>query len=224
MANTTVELNTSESTAVEFTPTLPDQTGIFEHGVFTDDDNQTAQIIVSESGPPNVTLSNLSIAGDGDTATVTAGNYDVSVTLSHDGGPDGAVPVELTLGNDTRGKAVLLNASETTTVTFENVIGGLSPGVYDVTVSAVNASITGEVTVSVAVGGNTDPATDTDGDGLLEDIDGDGEFTIFDVQTFFVNFQSGPVQDNPALFNFDESDDGEIDIFDVQALFLDLAG
>jgi CARDB. len=224
VANTTVELNASESTVVEFTPTLPDQTGTFEHGVFTDDDNQTAQITVGESGSPNVTLSNLSVAGDGDTTTVTAGNYNVSVELSHDGGPDGAVPVELTLGNDTTSKTVSLNASETTIVTFENATGGLSPGVYNITVSAVNASVAGGVTLSVAVGGNTDPATDTDRDGLLEDIDGNGELTIFDVQTFLTNFEDPGVQDNAALFNFDTNDPVDIIIFDVQSLFLDLAG
>jgi hypothetical protein len=187
-------------------------------------DKATAVETTPASGPPNVTLSDLSIAGHGNTTTVTPGNYDVSVELSHDGGPTGTVPVELSIGIETANETVSLNASESTTVTFENATGGLSVGVYDVIVSAGNASITGNLTLSVPVGGGTDPATDTDGDGLLEDIDGDGAFTIFDVQAFFTNFQSGPVQDNPALFNFDESDDGSVTIFDVQALFVDLAG
>jgi len=224
VANTTLELNASESTTVEFSPTLPDQTGTFEHGVFTADDNQTAEITVVDPEPPIVTLSNLRVAGQGANATVLAGSYNVSVTVSHDGGPGGVVPVELTVGPTTITETITLNTSETTTVTFENATDGLSPGIYTVTVSAVNASVTSEVTLSVIVGDNPNPATNTDDDGLLEDTDGDGAFTIFDVQTFFIEFQSDPVKTNSVLFNFDGSGDGAVTIFDVQALFLELAG
>ena len=52
VANTTVELDAGKSTTVEFTATLPEQTGSFEHGVFTDDDNRTAEIVLEEPGPP----------------------------------------------------------------------------------------------------------------------------------------------------------------------------
>jgi hypothetical protein len=71
--------------------------------------------------------------------------------------------------------------------------------------------------------GNGEFATDTTGDGLLDDVTGDGEFNIFDVQSFFTNFQTPVVQNNPEAFNFDGSADGEVNIFDVQALFLTLA-
>jgi PKD repeat protein len=152
------------------------------------------------------------------------GSYNVSVAVSHVGGPGGAVPVGLTIGTATANKTVILNASETITVTFESVTDGLSPGSYDVTVSIGNTSLTSTLTLSVPVGDNPDPATDTDDDGLLEDTDGDGTLTIFDVQTFFIEFQSDPVQTNSALFNFDGSGDGAVTIFDVQALFLELAG
>ena len=65
---------------------------------------------------------------------------------------------------------------------------------------------------------------DLDGDGLFEDVNGDGEFTIFDVQAFFTNFQSEIVQSNPAAFNFTEEEDPEeVTIFDVQALFQKLS-
>ncbi len=71
--------------------------------------------------------------------------------------------------------------------------------------------------------GNGEFATDTTDDGLLDDVTGDGEFNIFDVQSFFTNFQTPVVQNNPEAFNFDGSADGEVNIFDVQALFLTLA-
>jgi hypothetical protein len=64
---------------------------------------------------------------------------------------------------------------------------------------------------------------DLDVDGLYEDIDGDGELTIFDVQEFFLRFESQTVQDNAVFFKFQEdSEDEEISIFDVQALFVKL--
>ena len=75
----------------------------------------------------------------------------------------------------------------------------------------------------IDVNGNGEFATDTTGDGLLNDINADGEFTIFDVQAFFLNFETPTVQNNPEAFNFDGSDDGEVTIFDVQELFLNLA-
>ncbi|ERH09746.1 MAG: hypothetical protein J07HX64_01507 [halophilic archaeon J07HX64] len=62
--------------------------------------------------------------------------------------------------------------------------------------------------------------------GTFEDVDGTGEFTIFDVQLFFLNFSSDPVQNNPEAFKFSDPDaenPDDVTIFDVQALFLKLA-
>jgi PKD repeat protein len=58
---------------------------------------------------------------------------------------------------------------------------------------------------------------DPDDDGLYEDVDGDGEVDIFDVQTLFEKRDSQVVQDHVELFDFDNS--GSVDIFDVQKLF-----
>jgi len=64
-------------------------------------------------------------------------------------------------------------------------------------------------------------------DGTFEDVDGNGQFNIFDVQAFFINFNSTPVQNNAGAFKFSDPDaenpDG-VTIFDVQALFIALAG
>ncbi len=75
----------------------------------------------------------------------------------------------------------------------------------------------------IDVNGDGNIATDTTGSGLLNDVTGDGEFNIFDVQTFFLNFETPTVQDNPEAFNFDGSANDEVTIFDVQALFVTLA-
>jgi hypothetical protein len=64
--------------------------------------------------------------------------------------------------------------------------------------------------------GNNNP-TDTNGDGKLDDIDGNGELEIFDVQALFNNLGTDVIDNNAAKFNFD--DQGGVNIFDVQSLF-----
>jgi PKD repeat protein len=75
-----------------------------------------------------------------------------------------------------------------------------------------------------ALPGYENPPRDLDGDGLYEDIDGSGEFDIFDVQALFNTLTSDAVQNNPEAFTFsDDSDSDEVTILDVQGLFDDLA-
>jgi protocatechuate 3,4-dioxygenase beta subunit len=116
----------------------------------------------------------------------------------------------------------------------------LPPATYELTATADGyQDSTNEVTVtedettgydiSLSEGppslpGQEDQPQDLNENGLYEDIDGDGEFTIFDVQAFFTNFQSETVQSNPAAFNFTEEENPEeVTIFDVQALFQKLS-
>jgi hypothetical protein len=77
--------------------------------------------------------------------------------------------------------------------------------------------------VGIDVTGNGKPATDTTGDGRLNNVDGDDAFDIFDVQAFFSHFEKQPVQDNPDKFNFNGGTPADVTIFDVQALFTDLS-
>ena len=67
------------------------------------------------------------------------------------------------------------------------------------------------------VTGDGAPAQDLDEDGLYEDINGDGGFTIVDVQALFSNLDSDVVQNNVSKFDF--NGDGEVDINDVQRLY-----
>jgi len=64
-----------------------------------------------------------------------------------------------------------------------------------------------------------DPPQDPDGDGLYEDVDGDGELTVGDVQLFFENRDSEVIQTNAEFFNFSGTDPDEVTVADVQALF-----
>jgi len=67
--------------------------------------------------------------------------------------------------------------------------------------------------------GAESPPQDLDGDGLREDIDGDGSFTLTDVQLFFEGRNAEVVQNNPGAFNFAEDDPADVTIRDVRALF-----
>ena len=172
-------------------------------------------------------LSNLDIAGQGPAATVpTDAARDVTVDVTNVLNTGQSFDVTLQVGDastvETTGP---LDPGQAETVTFESVTGDLDTGVYGVSVSALDSQTVGNLTVvdGVDVNGDGNPATDTDGDGLLNDVDGDGSFTIFDVQTFFTRFTAGPVQNNPALFNFDEQEPPAVTIFDVQALFAGLS-
>jgi hypothetical protein len=64
---------------------------------------------------------------------------------------------------------------------------------------------------------NDSPAQDLNDDGLYEDVNGDGEFNIADVNTFFENYEGDAIQNNPDLFKF--NDDETVDITDVNRLF-----
>lgn len=69
------------------------------------------------------------------------------------------------------------------------------------------------------VTGDGRPATDTAGDGLLNDVNGDGEFDMADVQAFYRHLDDDIVQENAAFFNFADDSPPEVGIRDVQALY-----
>jgi hypothetical protein len=64
-----------------------------------------------------------------------------------------------------------------------------------------------------------EPPENPDGDDLYEDINGDGELDIFDIQALWNNRDSAVVTENIEKFDFDKDGGENIDIFDVQALF-----
>ncbi|RLM49615.1 hypothetical protein DVK06_14310 [Halorubrum sp. Atlit-28R] len=64
------------------------------------------------------------------------------------------------------------------------------------------------------------PPRDPDGDGAYEDINGDGEVDVFDVQALYENLDTASVQEYPQSFNFaEDSDPTEVTVFDIQALY-----
>lgn len=75
---------------------------------------------------------------------------------------------------------------------------------------------------SICLGGNPigefqEQPTDSDGDGRYEDINGDGDSDIVDVQALFTNSDDETIQNNPTAFDF--NGDGSVNVVDVQKLF-----
>lgn len=76
------------------------------------------------------------------------------------------------------------------------------------------------------IGGRTigdfqEPPTDPDGDGLYEDINGDGESDIVDVQALFTNLDDETIRSNPDAFDF--NGDSSVNVVDVQKLFSEMS-
>jgi hypothetical protein len=70
--------------------------------------------------------------------------------------------------------------------------------------------------------GAAGPATDVDGDGLLEDANGNGAFTLADVTFLFARYGAGAVQPHPDAFDYNRN--GEVTLADLTALFRERVG
>jgi len=69
-----------------------------------------------------------------------------------------------------------------------------------------------------AVGGT--PPTDPDGDGLYEDVNGNGRLDYDDVVAFFEDLESDPIASYPNAYDFNQN--GDIDYDDVVALYREM--
>ena len=206
---------------------------------------ETATYTYNTSGEFNVTLTVTAASGATDTITKTvtstgantaptaAFTYspstpEVGDTVRFDANqssdPDGTIA---NFNWDLNGDGSNEAAGVTTTQTYEE------PGIYNVTLRVTDngdktASITQSVRVTESSGpgdvtGTGNKAKDPDNDGVYEDINGDGEVDVFDVQALYSNLDTDTVQNYPEAFNFAGDDNPtEVTIFDVQALFRDL--
>jgi hypothetical protein len=155
----------------------------------------------------------------GSTVTVTA-------TVSSDGAVESTQPVELLFDVDGDGtmesvgtEQVTIGANGQTQVSFDvDVPADASFGERDYSVATVadNAGGTVEFTPP-AVNDQQDLPGDLDGDGVYEDVNGDGTVDSGDAQSLFSNRDADAVQDNVAAF--DLNGDGSVNVGDAQALF-----
>jgi hypothetical protein len=172
--------------------------------------NVTAQseVAVGNVSSEGATLLLVTYEEGGDTvvAGVANGTFDgenVTITLEEDFG----FPEQYT--------AHLLPASEAS--------GNYTPG--DTLSSNTSSSVVVSQTARVTTVTNAPdvpvvnaPAKDTTGDGLLDDVRGDGSLDIFDVQTLFSKMDDPVIENNAEFFNF-QSGSTPVSIFDIQALF-----
>jgi hypothetical protein len=101
-----------------------------------------------------------------------------------------------------------------------NTLGDTQGSPYTIADPGATASVTvANQTGPGDITGNGNPATDPDGDGVFEDVNGDGSTDVLDVQALFTNLGSESVAGNAA---FDINGDGNVDVLDVQSLFTQL--
>lgn len=201
--NWTVRLDTGEST-----DTVTGETAVVEAGTVLFEDRSIAG--------SEVTVRNVDSDGQEIAVVVSYPTADGPVVAGMRTGVFDEESVTVPL-QDTGG---LPGAHTAHTVPTTNLSTPLTPG--DELASGVETDATAEVTATLGVEAITGQtvATDTTGDGLMNDIDGDGRFDIFDVQAFYTNLHDTVVQANPDLFGFEG--DTDVTIFDVQALFSQL--
>lgn len=152
--------------------------------------------------------------------TVEGEEIVVNATVENEGTETAEEVVELSVpGIGTNSTAVDLGPDQSTEVelTLETEIEDTLGSPYPATLSAGNASASGEAIVHLPPITGDDPPQDLWGDGEYEDIDGSGAFDIFDVQILFSNIDSPAVTEHSWAYTF--QDGPEVNIFDVQTLF-----
>jgi hypothetical protein len=164
---------------------------------------------------------------DTDVATLT----DASVAGGPESGDVSTTEVNVTDSAVTMEAAVLDTNDDgnVTLGTVEVTAAGTGSTDLDLSVSAIgdengtSYAVTGTqgATLSVVavqqVPGGEGLPTDGDDDGLYEDVNGDGNVTVADVQTLWDNRNDPAITDNAEFYDF--NGDGSFDVVDVQALW-----
>jgi hypothetical protein len=157
---TTLTLQTSDIAPGEYSVTVSSN---------DDEVSDTLSVLTS-----NAQVGGLDIAGEGDSAELNLDetNQDISVTISNTGGIEANQTIELRVSNSSGDQITESQSSgdiasgDTTGITFSGVvIGSLSTGEYDVTVSSADDTATGTLTVlavevtNINIAGSGDAAT-----------------------------------------------------------------
>jgi hypothetical protein len=203
---TEANVSTGGETTVEVVATGA-ANGISAYDIGIDLNNTKASIVdysltaQGQSGP----LDNSAISADNSSIALDAALLDAAHAPA-----DETVIAELTLAVEKRGAVDITPVSA-------SVIGTDSIE-YDL---ALRGGVVEGVGLPPVVGDQS--PVDLDGDGTYEDVRGDGELEVLDVQTLFNELDTGVVQDNARAFDFSASDPtDEVTILDVQGLFNDL--
>jgi hypothetical protein len=199
-ADATVGVGTTTTLAVTVTGAT-DGVDAFNLDVETSDSDALTLTGASASGSPTVDASG--VTADGTTATLRAAG-------AEPGGGDSVTIGELTVAGEATGSASL-------SLSVNNLVDQ-STDPYTI------AETTGASVAVTDAGGpvvvDDRPATDPDGDGVYEDVNGDGQFNIVDVSQYLQRLEDPTVQSNPDAFDFDGS--GSVNIVDVTDLLRQL--
>jgi acyl-CoA hydrolase len=167
------------------------------------------------------------------TSPVTEGEpLQVEATIENVGDTSATQTVELSAdGPWSDDVTVSLSGGESTTATFTLETRDGDAGSHTVTVASDDDTASTTVKIEVQggappdFGGDPQPVVgealphDLDDDGVYEDIDGDGEFSIGDVQDLLQHRDADAVRNHPELFAFDGDNPSEVTREDVRALF-----
>jgi uncharacterized membrane protein len=223
--STSVSLSGGESTTATLSVgTSSGDAGSYTAEVSTDDDSASTDVTVQEqSGPANFTVNVNST-----NAPITAGEtLSVDATIKNTGDEDSSQTVVLNvdgLGSDS--VSVSLSSGESTIETLSVGTESGDAGEYTAVVETSDDSDSTPITVEEADGGEPpslpgaeNPPADPNDDGVYEDINGDGDLNIFDVQMLFDNLDTSTVQNHPSAYDFAGLENGRVEVFDVQALY-----
>ncbi|MFU1782997.1 PKD domain-containing protein [Haloarcula japonica] len=158
LATQDVSLSAGDTTEITFEELETDSLapGSYTHGVFTDNDSETASITISSPPEPaNFSVENL----DAPTTTTQGNSLTISAEIANEG--DQAATQTIQFRVDTNGDGTLgtgeviasqevsIEAGETADVTFEDLeTGSLAPGDYTHGVFTANASETATIAIS----------------------------------------------------------------------------
>jgi hypothetical protein len=151
---------------------------------------------------------------------------EVTATVSSDGTIESTQPVELLFDVDGDGdtesvgtQQVTIGANGQAQVSFDVPVpedASFGDRAYSVETIADSADGTVEFTPP-AVNEDQGLPGDPDGDGLYEDVNGDGDVDSGDAQSLFANRESTAVLDHLEAFDF--NGDGTVNVGDAQTLF-----
>jgi hypothetical protein len=167
--------------------------------VETSDANALTLTGASTSGSPTVDASRAT--ADGTTATLRAAG-------AGPGGGDSVTTGEITVAGDAGGSASL-------SLSVNNLVDQSSHPymIAETTGATVTVTVT-DAGGPVVVGDR--PATAPNGDGVYEDVNGDGQVNVANVSQYLHMFEDPAVQLTLGVFDFDGS--GRVNIADVTAL------
>jgi PKD repeat protein len=189
-------------------------------------DGQTTEIVISvDSLPAGLAGYNLTVdIGDRNVSTIVNITYPEWVSVSENSTlPRGSIYLKALDGNDT------IQAGATDVVLATLTVKGRNPGITNVTLGIdrldddngdeIEALLeTGNLEVTLmTIPGQTASAQDLDGDGIYEDLTGDGSLSFVDVELFF--HQMDWIETHLPIANFDFNGNGRIDFDDVVDLF-----